>query len=103
MGVRQARLRREYAGWYPSLSVANWITASTVARAVRRQLLDVDLDAARGPRWEPGTRILDDRHFQFRGGTDALRSEGQRTRHEDGRLSPTAQDQDRGDQLGSNA
>jgi hypothetical protein len=103
VGARQARLRREYAGWYPSLSVANWITASTVARAVTRQLLDVDLDAARGPRWEPGSRILDARHFEFRGGTDPLRSASQRTRRADGPSSLAAQDLDGADQLGSNA
>ena len=70
MRLRQARLRTEYAAWYPSIAVNIWIRASTVARAVARQLLENrqgqpwDL----GPRWAVGNRILDDRHFTFRGG-----------------------------------
>jgi hypothetical protein len=68
VGARQARLRREYAPWYPTIAVASWIRASTVARAVARQLLERGNGPASGPRWEPGARILDDRHFEFRGG-----------------------------------
>jgi len=69
--VRQARLRREYAAWYPTLPVLTWVPAPTVARAVARQLLEGEPHWAQAPRWEPGPRILDDRHFEFRGGAEA--------------------------------
>lgn len=57
MGARQTRLRREYAAWYPTISVGTWIPASTVARAVMRQLLERESPKALCPRWEPGPRI----------------------------------------------
>jgi hypothetical protein len=65
---REARLRREYAAWYPTLTVTSWVTASTVARRVARQLTGEE--PSWGPRWKPGPRILDERHFLFRGGAD---------------------------------
>ena len=64
--LRRARLRPEFAAWYPAISVAQWIPAATVARAVERQLCGGEPSWA--PRWEPGARLLDDRHFLFRGG-----------------------------------
>jgi len=79
---REARLRREYAAWYPTLSSSSWLLASTVARAVDRQLLQDEAEWAKGPRWAVGPRLLDDRHFEFRKG-DA-RSTAGRTRREDG-------------------
>jgi hypothetical protein len=63
---REVRLRPEYAAWYPAISVAIWIPAPTVARAVARQL--VGPEPSRGPRWAPGARLLDEHHFLFRGG-----------------------------------
>jgi len=80
VGLRQARLRNEYAAWYPSIAVNIWIRASTVARAVARQLLEErqgepwDL----GPRWAVGERILDDRHFVFRGGLERTPDDARR-------------------------
>jgi hypothetical protein len=65
---RQARLRREYAPWYPTLSVTGWVPAATVARAVARQLVQGEPRWA--PRWEVGPRLLDERHFMFRGGIE---------------------------------
>ena len=82
MGARQTRLRREYAAWYPTISVGTWIPASTVARAVMRQLLERESPKALCPRWEPGPRILDERHFKFRGGS-AARDPAARSRRED--------------------
>jgi hypothetical protein len=75
-GKREARLRPEFASWYPAISVATWLPASSAARAVRRQLLEGEPPWA--PRWQPGPRLLSDEHFYFRGGT-ARRSSG-RTR-----------------------
>ena len=80
-GRREARLRPEYAAWYPTLTVASWLTASTVARTVARQLLDGEPRGAGLPHWAPGLRILDDRHFMFRGGLP--QSPGTRCRRED--------------------
>jgi hypothetical protein len=79
---REARLRREYAAWYPTLSVTAWIAASTAARAVARQLLDGEPEWARPPRWAVGPRLLDDRHFMFRGGLEG-RAPTAHTRRED--------------------
>ena len=57
---RQARLRPEYAEWYPRVVPAQWQPAATVRRLVLRQL-------RRGsPYWQPGPRILSDQHFDFR-------------------------------------
>jgi hypothetical protein len=72
--VRQARLRNEYAGWYPTLACHVWIPAKTVARAVTRQLLEGGPASAGAPRWAVGPRILDDRHFTFRGGVERAHS-----------------------------
>lgn len=65
---RQARLRSEYASWYPDVSVTRWYPVSTLVRMVMRQL--VHGDPGPSPRWAPGARPLDDRHFEFRGGAE---------------------------------
>ena len=79
---RQARLRREYAAWYPSIELPTWHPAKKLAGVVARQLLKGEPRHLEPPRWEPGPRILDDRHFEFRGG-EAPRPSGTRTRRED--------------------
>lgn len=76
---RQARLRREYAPWYPLIGVTAWMPAQSAANAVRRQLVDGEPTWA--PKWALGPRVLDDRHFLFRGG--ANRDVTQRTRSGD--------------------
>jgi hypothetical protein len=80
--IRQARIRAEYAAWYPTIQVATWLPARSVARAVERQLLGEPTQWSLGPRWLPGPRLLDDRHFYFRGGTQ--RDAVTRSRREDG-------------------
>lgn len=79
--IRQARIRAEYAAWYPTIQVATWLPARSVARAVERQLLGEPSQWALGPRWLPGPRLLDERHFHFRGG--AQRDPVTRSRRED--------------------
>jgi hypothetical protein len=82
--IRQARIRAEYAAWYPTIQVATWLPARSVARAVERQLLGEPSQWSLGPRWLPGPRLLDDHHFFFRGGAE--RDPVTRSRRED----PTA-------------
>jgi len=79
--IRQARIRAEYAAWYPTIQVATWLPARSVARAVERQLLGEPSPYSLGPRWVPGPRLLDDRHFFFRGGNS--RNSATRSRRED--------------------
>ena len=79
--IRQARIRAEYAAWYPTIQVATWLPARSVARAVERQLLGEASQWSLGPRWLPGPRLLDDRHFFFRGG--GQRDPVTRSRRED--------------------
>jgi len=76
---RQARLRNEFAAWYPTIAVNCWTPAVTLARKVAQQLSGDG--PAWAPRWERGARILDDRHFDFRGGLS--RPAHLRTRSED--------------------
>jgi hypothetical protein len=63
--ARQARLRGEYAGWYPSIPPETWQHAETVRRLVLRQLRHGS------PSWAPGRRALPDSHFEFRGDSSA--------------------------------
>jgi len=63
--ARQARLRGEYAGWYPTISPARWQLAEAVRRIVLRQLRHGS------PSWTPGPRILSDLHFEFQGSSAA--------------------------------
>jgi hypothetical protein len=62
---RQARLREEYATWYPGIPPGRWHLAESVRRIVLRQLRHGS------PSWAPGPRILSDCHFEFQGGSAA--------------------------------
>jgi hypothetical protein len=77
--IREARLRPEVAHLYPGIPAGIWLPASELGA----KLLMLHLQAAASPNL--GNRLLDDRHFEFRGGV----SRGEtilRTRHgEDGR------------------
>lgn len=78
--MRQGRLRNEFAGWYPTIAVSTWIPAKTLARKVADQLLGSRRDQrADIPRWEPGPRILDERHCFFPAGRNS-RPSGVRSR-----------------------
>jgi hypothetical protein len=81
---RQARLRSEYASRYPKIAVATWYPVLTAVRKVKRQLLLGD------PRSSPRSsgRILNDRHFEFRGGV--ARDASLRTRAGDTAVWPAA-------------
>ncbi len=49
---REARLRPEYASWYPGVTMAGWLPVTALVRAVTRQLLDGEPRGA--PRWQVG-------------------------------------------------
>jgi hypothetical protein len=60
--VREARVRPEYAAFYPALRQGEWAPAATVAdRVVAGRLLRGGETLIRG-------RVLLDAHFEFRGG-----------------------------------
>ena len=83
---RQARLRPEYASRYPKIAVATWYPVLTAVRKVKRQQL-----LGGGPRSSPRSsrRILNDRHFEFRGGVE--RDASYRTRAGDTTVWPAAE------------
>ena len=62
VGTRRARLRPEFAGWYPGIPAGDWHNAMWAAETVRRQLLQGT------PTWMAGRRVLDDGHFDFESG-----------------------------------
>lgn len=72
MTRRRAKLRKEYADWYPSLEAGEWHDAALTAEQVLRQM-------RRGsPRWQLGPRILDPQHFEFYGGPPSRLSRAER-------------------------
>ncbi len=62
MGVREARLRAEWASLYPGLPSGEWMAASRLVPLVLRHRLQDERS------WEFTRRILVDEHFEFRGG-----------------------------------
>jgi hypothetical protein len=57
--IRRVRVRPEFAHLYPEVASGIWLSARRVTRLVRR----------RGPHiLLPGTRVLSELHFEFRGG-----------------------------------
>lgn len=75
--VREARLRPEAAHLYPGIPAGVWLPASEIGAT----LLMNHLRAAAAPRL--GNRLLDDRHFEFRGGASRGSETPLRTRHGD--------------------
>lgn len=78
MAVREARLRPEWAHLYPGLEAGIWMVAAQLVPLVLRYRLQEQ------PTWEFTQRILEDEHFEFRGGRSRDRSwSGILTRVED--------------------
>ena len=69
---RTARLRPEYADWYPHVEVGRWHDAAYLTELVRQQLVEGS------PLWAPAGRILSDRHFEFEGGQPGPNREAER-------------------------
>lgn len=74
--IREARLRPEFASFYPSLEPGVWLPATTVGQ----KLLLWHLTAAVTPQ---GERVMAEEHFEFRGGRSAENRNGARTRASD--------------------
>ena len=62
--MREARLRPEFADLYPTLTPGEWQPAARVAEVVLARLLLLEISDA-----PLGERVLDERHFEFRGDT----------------------------------
>jgi hypothetical protein len=62
MAVREARLRPEWAHFYPELEAGVWMVAAQLVPLVLRHRLQDQRT------WEFTQRILVDSHFEFRGG-----------------------------------
>jgi hypothetical protein len=66
-GVREARLRPEYADLYPGIDPGVWFTAATLAEHLdHRRARDLDGQPPSSP------RPLEGEHFEFRGGERPL-------------------------------
>ena len=63
--MREARLRSEFAHLYPGLTPGRWDPASRIAEAVLANVLLHQMGDAPMP-----DRLLDEAHFEFRGGGD---------------------------------
>ncbi len=63
--MREARLRPEFAHLYPGLTPGRWEPASRIAEAVLANVLLHQMGEAPLP-----DRLLDEAHFEFRGGGD---------------------------------
>lgn len=73
--IREARLRPEAADRYPGLPSDRWLPATEIGA----RLLMQHLNTAEPPRL--GNRLLDEAHFEFRGGTTRGPATTFRTRH----------------------
>ena len=83
--VREARLRPEVAHLYPGLPAGVWIPATEIGA----KLLMLHLRTSPAP--SLGPRLLDERHFEFRGGISRGAETPLRTRYgDDGGVPPHA-------------
>ena len=67
--MREARLRPEFAHLYPGLTPGRWEPASRIVEAALANVLLHEMGEAPLPE-----RLLDEAHFEFRGGADPARS-----------------------------
>ena len=76
--TRMARLRPEHQSLFPMVPAGRWLPASEIGRLVLTALID---ETSTMP--PMGTRLLDDRFFEFDGGWSRGTASRLRTRHED--------------------
>lgn len=67
--VREGRLRSEFAHLYPGIPAGTWMLAATLAKHLLNGMI---ADGKHAP--AINVRLLDDAHFEFRGGRDAART-----------------------------
>jgi hypothetical protein len=72
MRPREARLRVEFADWYPGISAGVWHNAAWVREMVLAQLRHGS------PRFLPTSRVLADAQFEFQGVADRSEQRGER-------------------------
>ena len=73
--MREARLRPEYADFYPGVPPGIWLPAADLGATLLMQ----HLRAPAPP--ELGNRLLDESHFEFRGGASRGPGTADRTRY----------------------
>ena len=71
--VREVRLKPEYAVLYPGLEPGVWVAAAMAAEHILARIRTLHDPVLLG-------RVLDERHFEFRGGADGLRPADARER-----------------------
>lgn len=67
--IREARLRPEHAATYPGVPAGEWVAAATLAKQILTGLV--------GREGQPpliNARLMNDAHFEFRGGERAPRA-----------------------------
>jgi hypothetical protein len=74
MARRKARLRPEYAAWYPQLMAGEWHDAGWATEKVLQQ------HRKGSPPWSLGRRILSEAHFEFQEGDDEPLEDRERRR-----------------------
>jgi hypothetical protein len=62
VATRKARLREDYADWYPRISPGTWHDAAWVTEVVLQQ------QRQGSPVWAVEGRVLSEAHFEFQGG-----------------------------------
>lgn len=67
--IREARLRPEHAAIYPGVPAGEWVAAATLARQI---LVGLVPHEGRPPLIN--ARLMNDQHFEFRGGDRAPRT-----------------------------
>jgi len=72
--VREARLRDEFAAQYAGIEPGVWFNAAGLAEQLIARLLREGIPDDELPR-----RVLDPRHFDFRGGEASSRAQSART------------------------
>ncbi|MBK8003130.1 MAG: hypothetical protein IPK12_04070 [Gemmatimonadetes bacterium] len=68
--VREGRLKPEFAHLYPGIPAGTWMLAATLAKHLLNGMI---ADGKQAP--AINVRLLDDAHFEFRGGRDAARGQ----------------------------
>jgi hypothetical protein len=66
--VREARLRPEHAATYPGVPAGEWLPAAALARQILTGLVSRE-----GQPPQINARLMNDRHFEFRGGESSPR------------------------------